>query len=130
MVDGGQGASTSGGWMIFTVGLLLMAYMIFGWFGNVVRESRAGLYSPQMDRSFRWGMSWFIFSEIMLSSLQVLAALTLVLLFPRPLSWLTHPVNEAPVFRKRAAFLTAIIIVIVIIQSGTFQTTPFIYFRF
>jgi cytochrome c oxidase subunit 3 len=31
----------------------------------VVRESRAGLYSPQMDRSFRWGMSWFIFSEIM-----------------------------------------------------------------
>lgn len=72
----------------------------------------------------------FIFSEIMLSSLQVLAALTLVLCFPRPLSWLTHPLNEAPVFKKRAAFLTAIIIVIVIIQSGTFQTTPFIYFRF
>jgi cytochrome c oxidase subunit 3 len=65
MVDGGQGASTSGGWMIFAAGLSLMAYMIFGWFGSVVRESRAGLYSPQMDRSFRWGMSWFIFSEIM-----------------------------------------------------------------
>jgi hypothetical protein len=72
----------------------------------------------------------FIFSEIMLSSLQVLAALTLVLCFPRPLSWLTHLLNEAPVFKRRAAFLTAIIIVIVIIQSGTFQTTPFIYFRF
>ena len=25
------------------------------------RENRAGLYSPQMDRSFRWGMTWFIF---------------------------------------------------------------------
>ncbi|MGV8202777.1 cytochrome c oxidase subunit 3, partial [Pseudomonas aeruginosa] len=37
----------------------------FGWFGNVIRESRAGLYSAQMDRSFRWGMSWFIFSEVM-----------------------------------------------------------------
>jgi cytochrome c oxidase subunit 3 len=31
----------------------------------VVKESRAGLYSAQMDRSFRWGMSWFIFSEVM-----------------------------------------------------------------
>ena len=39
--------------------------MLFGWFGNVIRESRGGLYSAQMDRSFRWGMSWFIFSEVM-----------------------------------------------------------------
>ena len=38
---------------------------MFGWFGAVVREGRAGLYSAQMDRSFRWGMSWFIFSEVM-----------------------------------------------------------------
>jgi len=55
-----------GSWpMIFFVGALLIAYMMFGWFGAVVKESRAGLYSPQMDRSFRWGMSWFIFSEVM-----------------------------------------------------------------
>ncbi len=44
---------------------LIMAYMLFGWFGTVIKESRSGLYSPQMDRSFRWGMSWFIFSEVM-----------------------------------------------------------------
>ena len=44
---------------------MLIAYMMFGWFGAVVREGRAGLYSAQMDRSFRWGMSWFIFSEVM-----------------------------------------------------------------
>ncbi|MFT7339356.1 MAG: cytochrome c oxidase subunit 3, partial [Marinobacter maritimus] len=37
----------------------------FGWFGSVIKESRSGLYSAQMDRSFRWGMSWFIFSEVM-----------------------------------------------------------------
>jgi len=42
-----------------------MVYMLFGWFGSVIKESRSGLYSPQMDRSFRWGMSWFIFSEVM-----------------------------------------------------------------
>jgi cytochrome c oxidase subunit 3 len=39
--------------------------MLFGWFGTVIKESRGGLYSAQMDRSFRWGMSWFIFSEVM-----------------------------------------------------------------
>ncbi|MGO1708144.1 MAG: cytochrome c oxidase subunit 3 [Oleiphilaceae bacterium] len=65
MVASNQGEGTSGGWMIFTAGVLIMIYMLFGWFGNVIKESRSGLYSPQMDRSFRWGMSWFIFSEIM-----------------------------------------------------------------
>ncbi|KEF30361.1 MAG: cytochrome c oxidase subunit 3 [Gammaproteobacteria bacterium] len=65
MVKSGQGESTTGAWVMFFIGALIMAYMLFGWFGNVIRESREGLYSPQMDRSFRWGMSWFIFSEVM-----------------------------------------------------------------
>ena len=55
----------SNGPLIFFIGGLFLAYMLFGWFGNVIRESRGGLYSAQMDRSFRWGMSWFIFSEVM-----------------------------------------------------------------
>jgi len=65
MVNGNQGESTTGSWIMFWIGALIMAYMLFGWFGSVIRESRAGLYSDQMDRSFRWGMSWFIFSEVM-----------------------------------------------------------------
>ncbi|MBF7728831.1 cytochrome c oxidase subunit 3 [Pseudomonas sp. N040] len=55
----------SSGPLIFSIGGLFLAYMLFGWFGAVIKESRGGLYSPQMDRSFRWGMSWFIFSEVM-----------------------------------------------------------------
>ncbi|WP_236211184.1 cytochrome c oxidase subunit 3 [Metapseudomonas otitidis] len=55
----------SNGPLIFFIGALCLAYMLFGWFGAVIKESRGGLYSPQMDRSFRWGMSWFIFSEVM-----------------------------------------------------------------
>ena len=55
----------SNGPLIFFVGSLVLVYMLFGWFGNVIKESRSGLYSPQMDRSFRWGMTWFIFSEVM-----------------------------------------------------------------
>ena len=55
----------SNGPLIFFVGGLFLAYMLFGWFGTVIKESRSGLYSAQMDLSFRWGMSWFIFSEVM-----------------------------------------------------------------
>lgn len=55
---------TSGGYILIT-GLAVIIFMIFGWFKTVIDESMAGLYSPQMDRSFRQGMSWFIFSEIM-----------------------------------------------------------------
>jgi cytochrome c oxidase subunit 3 len=60
-----SGSSAGFSQFLFIGGSLVMAYMLFGWFGNVIKESGDGLYSPQMDRSFRWGMSWFIFSEVM-----------------------------------------------------------------
>jgi cytochrome c oxidase subunit 3 len=53
------------GLVLLLAGALMMGLILVGWFGNVIHESRGGLYSPQMDRSFRWGMSWFIFSEMM-----------------------------------------------------------------
>lgn len=49
----------------FVVGLALLLVMLFGWFGNVIKESVAGMYSSQVDVSFRMGMVWFIFSEVM-----------------------------------------------------------------
>jgi cytochrome c oxidase subunit 3 len=50
---------------IFWLGLMIIVFMMFGWFGAVIRESQAGLYNSQVDGSFRLGMSWFIFSEVM-----------------------------------------------------------------
>jgi len=51
---------------LFCFGLLMLFYMIFGWFGMVIRENRSGLLeNKQVDRSFRWCMCWFIFSEVM-----------------------------------------------------------------
>jgi cytochrome c oxidase subunit 3 len=47
------------------VGGAVMIFMFFGWFGTVIRESLAGLYNHQVDISFRWGMIWFIGSEVM-----------------------------------------------------------------
>ena len=66
MINGDSaGAGSSLGRWLFFAGALLTAWMMFGWFSNVVKESHEGLYSPQMDRSFRMGMGWFIFSEVM-----------------------------------------------------------------
>jgi len=47
------------------IGFALLALMMFRWFGDVVRESESGKYGKWEDVSFRWGMSWFIFSEVM-----------------------------------------------------------------
>src|SRR3569832_87343 len=40
-------------------------FMMFVWFGEVIRDSEACRYIKQVDSSFRWSMSWFIFSEVM-----------------------------------------------------------------
>jgi cytochrome c oxidase subunit 3 len=53
-----------GPWILL-VGLLAVAYMFFGWFGTVIGESQAGMYNDGVDKSFRMGMMWFIFSEVM-----------------------------------------------------------------
>lgn len=46
-------------------GAVVMAIMLFGWFGTVIRESQGGKYNDQVDMSFRMSMVWFIFSEVM-----------------------------------------------------------------
>jgi cytochrome c oxidase subunit 3 len=53
------------GYVLLGVGFLVLAYMFAGWFGTVARESESGKFNEQVDRSFRWGMGWFIFSEVM-----------------------------------------------------------------
>ncbi|MBS0584404.1 MAG: cytochrome c oxidase subunit 3 [Proteobacteria bacterium] len=47
------------------LGVAIILFMFFGWFGTVIRESVAGTYNKQVDTSFRMGMMWFIFSEVM-----------------------------------------------------------------
>jgi len=54
----------AGPWVV-TLGLALLAFMFIGWFGTVIRESEGRLYNEAVDRSFRMGMMWFIFSEVM-----------------------------------------------------------------
>lgn len=51
--------------VVLYIGLAAVIYMFYGWFSDVIKESLAGNYNHQVDVSFRWGMSWFIFSEVM-----------------------------------------------------------------
>ena len=46
-------------------GLAGWAFVLFRWFSQSIAESRSGQYGHKIDLSFRWSMSWFIFSEVM-----------------------------------------------------------------
>ena len=54
----------TGAWVLL-VGFAILIFMMVKWFGDVIGESEAGKYTKWEDTSFRWGMSWFIFSEVM-----------------------------------------------------------------
>ncbi|RJF99911.1 cytochrome c oxidase subunit 3 [Noviherbaspirillum saxi] len=47
------------------IGILATIVVLYYWFGEAFAESESGLYSDRIDLSFRWSMSWFIFSEVM-----------------------------------------------------------------
>ncbi len=63
-IESGGAGSIIGKW-VFSIGFIILLYMLAGWFRSVITESLSGLYSEQIDRSFKQGMSWFIFSEVM-----------------------------------------------------------------
>ncbi len=46
-------------------GLAMWLFVLQQWFRAAIGESEGGLYSERIDVSYRWSMSWFIFSEVM-----------------------------------------------------------------
>ncbi|MCC5858793.1 MAG: cytochrome c oxidase subunit 3 [Ectothiorhodospiraceae bacterium] len=55
----------SWGMPMMVIGAVITLLMTVMWFRDVVNESLAHKYNAQVDRSFRQGMAWFIFSEVM-----------------------------------------------------------------
>jgi cytochrome c oxidase subunit 3 len=55
------------GWGEYSLilGMVIWLSTLFVWFREAIAESESGLYSERVDVSFRWSMSWFIFSEVM-----------------------------------------------------------------
>ncbi len=67
MILGGGQWINGHGWGAYSVllGLVIWLATLFRWFATAIAEDRSGLYSHRVDVSFRWSMSWFIFSEVM-----------------------------------------------------------------
>ena len=57
-------AGALGAWTLLP-GFVMLALLFVFWFGTVIGESERGIFNLQVDRSFRMGMMWFIFSEVM-----------------------------------------------------------------
>jgi cytochrome c oxidase subunit 3 len=57
--------SAAWGPAVCLAGIVAMLTVLYFWFGDAIGESEAGQYSERIDSSFRWSMSWFIFSEVM-----------------------------------------------------------------
>jgi cytochrome c oxidase subunit III len=55
------------GWGAYALlaGMAMWLTVLFQWFRQAISESEGGLYSDRIDVSYRWSMSWFIFSEVM-----------------------------------------------------------------
>ena len=55
------------GWGAYALllGLVVWLSVMFQWFRASIAEDMGGLYSQRVDVSYRWSMSWFIFSEVM-----------------------------------------------------------------
>jgi cytochrome c oxidase subunit 3 len=55
------------GWgpIVCIAGILSLLVVLYNWFGDAIAESEGGLYNNRIDVSYRWSMSWFIFSEVM-----------------------------------------------------------------
>jgi cytochrome c oxidase subunit III len=51
--------------LMLYLGVVVMGVVLFFWFNKVIQENLAGIPNAQVKRSYVWGMSWFIFSEVM-----------------------------------------------------------------
>lgn len=54
-----------GGMVANLTGIVLTLVILYFWFGDAIKESESGKYNAHVDLSYRWSMSWFIFSEVM-----------------------------------------------------------------
>src|ERR1700724_1082873 len=60
--------ATLDGWLpvwALVPGFVMLALLFIFWFHTVIGENQKGMYNLAVDRSFRMGMMWFIFSEVM-----------------------------------------------------------------
>jgi cytochrome c oxidase subunit 3 len=64
---GASGWVNSAPWgpAVCLAGIAATLLVLYFWFGDAIGESESGMYGKRIDLSYRWSMSWFIFSEVM-----------------------------------------------------------------
>ena len=64
---GASGWVNSAPWgpAVCLAGIAATLVVLYFWFGDAIGESESGMYGKRIDLSYRWSMSWFIFSEVM-----------------------------------------------------------------
>ena len=65
MALGGVMYLEGGSSFLFFIGLLIILYVMFGWFSDIVRESKAGYHTTIVKLGLRYGVFMFIASEVM-----------------------------------------------------------------
>ncbi|MFV0244753.1 MAG: cytochrome c oxidase subunit 3, partial [Qingshengfaniella sp.] len=50
---------------IFLIGIALVAYVMFGWWGDTIKENQDGDHTPVVRIGLRYGFILFIMSEVM-----------------------------------------------------------------
>ena len=124
-----------GPWMV-ALGFCVLVFMLFGWFGTVIGESEHRLYNTKVDHSFRWSMSWFIFSEVMFFaaffgalfyirniSVPDLASLNSKILWPNfAAMWPTDGPYDSAKFTPMEAIGIPLINTIILLTSGVTLT--------
>ena len=68
-----------GQWYILILGILVVVWTMIGWWGDIIKESKAGDHTPVVDLGLRYGMIMFIVSEVMFFAARK-SAMALVLL--------------------------------------------------
>ncbi|NRA41700.1 MAG: cytochrome c oxidase subunit 3, partial [Pseudomonadales bacterium] len=63
-LSAGDGSGSTS-WFLFGAGLAMFITVLGVWFGLTIKENLQGMNSEQLKRSYRIGMQWFIFSEVM-----------------------------------------------------------------
>ena len=57
--------NVSWGGPLVIASVIYVLVVLYGWFGDAISEGNTGKNGVNVDISYRWSMSWFIFSEIM-----------------------------------------------------------------
>lgn len=124
------------GGILMALGFAVIVSMMSGWFGQVIGENLSGRFNSQVDRTFRWGMAFFIFSEVMFFAaffgalfyaravsvprLGGAVSPTHLFLYPHfPLAWPTNgPANVGGAFRGMSAWGIAAINTAILLTSS------------